>query len=222
MQLEIFFDILCPWCYIGKRRLDAALEGFAHRDRVRIVWRSLELAPDEGREPGPTAAEEMAEWMDPGAVPARVALIQREGAEVGLTLDLMKARPVSTYDAHRVIHLADREGRAGPMAEQLYRAYHTEGSNIADPRALTELAVTAGLDPTKVGAVLRSDDYANTVVHDRQRAAALGVTGVPSLSIDGRPAFSGVQSAAALRAVLDRARPSTGKAVQTYGAAAGG
>ncbi|NYT95681.1 DsbA family oxidoreductase [Salinispora sp. H7-4] len=207
MQLEIFFDILCPWCYIGKRRLDAALEGFTHRKETHVVWRSMELAPDEGREPGPTAAEAMTEWMDPAAVQARIALIQREGAAVGLTLDLTKARPVSTFDAHRLVHLADRGGRADALLEHLYRAYHVEGRNIAAPGTLTELADAAGLDHTEVGTVLKTDAYAGRVAGDRQRAAALGIRGVPSLSIDGRPAFSGVQPVAALRAELDGAHP---------------
>lgn len=150
--------------------------------------------------------------MDPAAVQARIALIQREGAAVGLPLDLTKARPVSTFDARRLVHLADRGGRADALLEHLYRAYHVEGRNIADPGTLTELAGAAGLDQTEVGAVLKTDAYAGRVAGDRQRATVLGVRGVPSLSIDGRPAFSGVRPVAALRAELDGARPPAAEA----------
>ncbi|MFI7704017.1 DsbA family protein [Nonomuraea sp. NPDC049480] len=120
MKVEIYADVLCPWCYIGKRRMSAALEQVTDRENVQIVWRGFELAPEEGRVPGPTAAEAMAGWWGDQA-PARIALIQALGAAEGLELNLHLARPVSTFDAHRLCHLAAARGRADQVMERLLR-----------------------------------------------------------------------------------------------------
>ncbi|MGW4407425.1 DsbA family oxidoreductase [Nonomuraea sp. NPDC004702] len=201
MKLEIYADVLCPWCYIGKRRLSRALAGHPARDGVEIVWRSHELAPDEGRTPGPTAAEAMAGWWGEQA-PVRVAHIREVGAAEGLELNLHLARPVNTFDAHRLVKLAAARGRAEEMLEALLHAYHTEGLNVADAEVLRRLAAQAGLDGAEARAVLAGDAYAEQVRADRRRAAEHGVTGVPSLVIDGRPPVSGVQPVADLRRLL--------------------
>ncbi|MGP4101767.1 DsbA family oxidoreductase [Nonomuraea sp. KM90] len=203
MKLEIYADVLCPWCYIGKRRLTAALASLADRDSVELAWRSYELAPEEGRVPGPTAAEAMAGWWGEQA-PARITLIRSLGAAEGLELNLHLARPVNTFDAHRLCKLAADHDRADQMMELLLHAYHTEGLNVADPQVLRRLGGAAGLDADDVHAVLAGDDYADQVRADRLRAAELGVTGVPSLVIDGRPPVSGVQPVADLRRLLER------------------
>ncbi|MFE3455736.1 DsbA family oxidoreductase [Nonomuraea sp. NPDC059194] len=204
MTLEIFADVLCPWCYIGKRRLTAALANLAGRDGVEIAWRSYELAPGEGRIPGPTAAEAMTGWWGEQA-PARIARIRSLGAADGLELNLHLARPVNTFDAHRLIKLAADRGRADQMVELLLHAYHTEGLNVADPQVLRRLGGEAGLEADEVRAVLAGDDYAEQVRADRLRAAQLGVTGVPSLVIGGRPPVSGVQPVADLHRLLEHA-----------------
>jgi predicted DsbA family dithiol-disulfide isomerase len=201
VQVEIYADVLCPWCYIGKRRLTAALDKQADGDRMEIIWRSYELAPAEGRIPGPTAAEAMTGWWGEQA-PARVARIQSLGAAEGLELNLHLARPVNTFDAHRLCHLAADRGAADRMLERLLRAYHTEGLNVADPQVLRRLGIEAGLDTDLVHAALAGNDYAEEVRADRRRAAEHGVTGVPSLVIDGRPPVSGVQPIGELRRLL--------------------
>lgn len=202
MKVEIYADVLCPWCYIGKRRLTAALDLIADRDSVEIVWRGYELAPEEGRTPGPTAAEAMAGWWGDQAS-ARIARIQALGAAEGLELNLYLARLVNTFDAHRLCKLAADHGRADQVMEGLLRAYHTEALNVADLQVLERLGGEAGLDTDHVRAVLTGDDYADQVRADRRRAAQHGVTNVPSLVIDGRPPVSGVQPAAELRRLLE-------------------
>ncbi|GAA0835908.1 DsbA family oxidoreductase [Streptosporangium amethystogenes subsp. fukuiense] len=202
MKLEIYADVLCPWCYIGKRRLTTALAAHTGRDRVEMIWRSYELAPEEGRIPGPTAAEAMAGWWGEQA-PARVARIRSLGAAEGLELNLHLARPVNTFDAHRLSKLAADRGRADQMMELLLHAYHTEGLNVADAQVLQRLGGEAGLDGDEVRAVLAGDEYAGQVRADRRRAAEHGVTGVPSLVIDGRPPVSGVQPVAELQRLLE-------------------
>ncbi|MEU4540658.1 DsbA family oxidoreductase [Streptosporangium sp. NPDC023825] len=201
MKLEIYADVLCPWCYIGKRRLMAALAQQPGRDSIEIVWRAYELAPDEGRTPGPTAAEAMAGWWGEQAA-ARIARIRSLGAAEGLELNLHLARPVNTFDAHRLVKLAADRGRADQMMELLLHAYHTEGDNVADAQVLRRLGGEAGLDSGEVRDVLDGDDYADEVRADRRRAAERGVTGVPSLVIDGRPPVSAVQPVADLQGLL--------------------
>ncbi|MFI7448603.1 DsbA family protein [Nonomuraea sp. NPDC049714] len=206
MKLEIYADVLCPWCYIGKRRLTAALAHPAGRTGIEIVWRGYELAPHERRTPGPTAAEAMSGWWGEQA-PARIARIRSLGAAEGLELNLHLARPVNTFDAHRLVKLAADRGRADQMMELLLHGYHTEGRNVADAHVLQRLGGAAGLNAGEVRAVLDGDDYADEVRADRRRAAEHGVTGVPSLVIDGRPPVSGVQPVADLQVLLRNDRP---------------
>ncbi|MFC5820060.1 DsbA family oxidoreductase [Nonomuraea harbinensis] len=202
MKLEIYADVLCPWCYIGKRRLTAALAQHSGRARVEVAWRSYELAPEAERTPGPTAAEAMADWWGEQA-PARVEHIRSLGAAEGLELNLHLARPVNTFDAHRLVKLATDRGRADEMMELLLHAYHTEGLNVADVQVLRRLGDQAGLDGDEVRAVLAGDGYADEVRADRRRAAEHGVTGVPSLVVDGRPPVPGVQPVADLYRLLE-------------------
>lgn len=204
MQVEIYVDVLCPWCYIGKRRVAAALSQIDRRDQVQIIWRSLELAPESGREPGQSAAEAMREWWGDQAE-ARVAHIQALGAAEGLELNLHLARPVNTFDAHRLCHLAADRGLADEVMERLLRGYHTEGLDVADPVVLERLAVEAGLEADEVRALLAGDAYAERVRADERRAAELGVAGVPSMVIDGGAPVSAVQPPAALRLLLENA-----------------
>ncbi|NUR25781.1 MAG: DsbA family oxidoreductase [Catenulispora sp.] len=199
MKVEVYADVLCPWCYIGKRRLAAALG--SGREGLEVVWRAYELGPDESRTPGPTAAEAMAGWWGERA-PARIAQIRALGAAEGLELNLHLARPVNTFDAHRLVKLAADRELAEPMVEELLHAYHTVGDNVADHEVLRRLGGAAGLAAGDVRAVLDGDGYADAVRADRRRAAEHGVSGVPSLVIDGRPPVSGVQPVADLRRLL--------------------
>ncbi|WP_431896732.1 DsbA family oxidoreductase [Nonomuraea sp. bgisy101] len=203
-MIEIYTDVLCPWCYIGKRRITTALADVAGRERMEVVWRSFELDPGASVTPGETAAEAMVMWWGDQAS-ARVAKIQALGAAEGLDLDLHAARPVSTFDAHRLAHLAADHGLADEMMERLFRAYHTEGLNVADPLVLERLGAEAGLEAVRVRDVLSGDAYAADVRADERRAAELGVRGVPSVVIDDGPPFSGVQPPAALRTLFEQA-----------------
>ncbi|WP_405097560.1 DsbA family protein [Micromonospora sp. NBC_01412] len=206
MRVDVYVDVLCPWCFIGKRRLDAALAGLDERSCVQTRWRSYELDPHASRIPGATAAEHMAEpdwWGD--RAPAKIAHIRSVGAAEALELNLHLARPVNTFDAHRLSHWAAIHGRADAVMERLFLAYHTEGLNIADLRVLERLGVEAGLDATEARAVLASDAYALEVRADERRGYELGVTSVPTLVIGSGTRVSGVQPSAALRRQLQDA-----------------
>lgn len=197
MLVEVYGDVLCPWCYIGKRRLEAALTELD----VEVAWRAFELDPGGSKVPGETAAKAMAEWWGDRAE-ARVAQIRSLGAAEGLELNLHLARPVNTFDAHRVTRLAATDGRGWVMVERLLRAYHTEGLNVADPEVLRRLGVEAGLDGDRVDGVLRGDEFADEVRDDRRRAVELGVSRVPTLVIDGAAPVPGVQPVEELRRLL--------------------
>ncbi|WP_157252147.1 DsbA family oxidoreductase [Nonomuraea typhae] len=194
MKVEIYADILCPWCYIGKRRLSAALAGLA--EPPEIVWRSFELDPGASRTPGPTAEEAMHQWWGDRA-PARNDLIRRTGAADGLELNLHLARPVNTFDAHRLWKLGQAHGKGEEMVERLLRAYHTEGRDLADPAVLDRVR-----EEILPGVAFPDDAFAREVRDDEHRAAAQGVRGVPALVIDGREPVSGVQAPEAIRRLL--------------------
>jgi predicted DsbA family dithiol-disulfide isomerase len=216
VRVDVYADVLCPWSYIGKRRLATALTGLAARERVEVRWRSVELDPRLGRVPGRTAAEEMADpawWGDRAA--SRIAHIQALGAAEGLDLNLHLARPVNSFDAHRLIQFAADRGRADAMAEHLLFAYHTDGADIADPRVLRHLGERAGLPAAEVAALVAGDAYATHVRADERQAAEQGATSVPSLVIDGGRPISGVQSPDVLNRLLtdamNHARPTPGR-----------
>jgi predicted DsbA family dithiol-disulfide isomerase len=200
MRVEVYFDILCPWCYIGKRRLTTALGG---RDDVGVVWRSLELDPEGSPTAGPTAAEVIAQYQSsPERSAARVRQIQSLGEAEGLLLDLHKARPVNSFDAHRLVQTGAAHGRADEVLERLLYGYHTEGLDIAAPEVLEKLGIEAGLEPSLVRRVLEGTEFAEKVRADERRAVEQGVRGVPTMVVDGGVPTSAVQSPDALADLL--------------------
>ncbi|WP_218010430.1 DsbA family oxidoreductase [Actinomadura chibensis] len=212
MRIDVYADVLCPWCYIGKRRLAAALDGLAGPEPVDVRWRAYELGPDLPRVPGRSAAAQMADpsWWGAEA-PSRIDRIRALGAAEGLTLDLHRARPVNTFDAHRLIRFGHERGLGDATAERLLLAYHSEGANVADHGVLERLGTEAGLDDAEVRAVLAGDAHAADVRADERRAARSGVTGVPSLVIDGGRPVPGVQPAHVLRRLLSDAPPAASR-----------
>ncbi|WP_073260117.1 DsbA family oxidoreductase [Cryptosporangium aurantiacum] len=187
--MNYYADVLCPWCYIGHRRLRAATAGrpgSVHR-------RAFELAPALSREPGTTAAEQMADasWWGRNAE-ARIAEIRATGASEGVELNLHLARPVNSFDAHRLVKLAAAHDRDDEVLEAVLFGYHTEGRNIADHAVLEDIGVAAGLERRDVRSTLAGSAFGADVRADERAARSSGVTGVPSLVIDGAPPVSGV------------------------------
>ena len=210
MRVEIWSDVVCPWCYIGKRRLETALAGFEHADDVEIVYRSFQLDPAAPRVPEETVAEHLGSKYGggPAAGQQMVERTEAVAAEEGLLFRLGEAQRVNTVDAHRILHLALETG--GPslqstLKEELLAAYFLRAENVADHDLLRRTAEKAGLDSAAVDAVLTSDRYADAVERDIREAAALGATGVPFFVIDRKYGVSGAQPAAAFTQVLDRA-----------------
>ncbi len=206
MNVEIWSDVMCPFCYIGKRRFEKALEKFDGRNEVRVVWKSYQLNPDLITDPSRNINEYLAEHKgisleEAKALNDRVTAMARE---VGLIYDFDKTVVANSFDAHRLSHFAKRYGRQDAMEERLFRAYFTEGLNTADHGILTELATEVGLGPTEVGAVLASDEFGHEVEQDIYEAYQIGVQGVPFFLFEDKYAVSGAQSAERFVEVLDR------------------
>jgi predicted DsbA family dithiol-disulfide isomerase len=206
VNVEIWSDVACPWCYIGKRRFDVALSRFEHGDEVDVAWRSFELDPS-----APAVREEP--YLDRLAakygmtLPEADAVIDRmieAGAQNGVVLRFDKARPANTFDAHRLLHLAAEHGVAAELKERLFRSTFTRGASTTDPDLLVEVATDAGLDPEEARAVLASDRFAAEVRADEQRAADLGITSVPFFVMEGF-GVSGAQPPDVLLEVLEEA-----------------
>ncbi|MDZ7780584.1 MAG: DsbA family oxidoreductase [Gemmatimonadota bacterium] len=198
MKVEIWSDVVCPWCYIGKRRLEQALNDYT--SDVDIVWRSFELDPAESTEPAEALDEALAAKYGTPIENARAMLEQmaRTGAEEGLELNFDVARRGNTLDAHRLLHFAAGRGMQPEMKERLFRAYMTEGVPIADRGELARLAGELGLDAHEVGAMLETDQFVDEVRADQLRARQLGIRGVPFFVFAGRVGVSGAQPAGVL------------------------
>ena len=206
MQVEIWSDVVCPWCYLGKRYFEQALERFPHRDEVEVIYRSFELDPSAP--PGVTTptVETLAGKYGMGLEQAREAQRQMEqrAAQAGLTFRMEDLRSGNTRDAHRLLQLAGARGRGAELAERLHRAYFTDQASIFDHASLAGFAADVGLDRDEALAVLAGDQYAQAVEADEQVAYSLGVTGVPFFVIDRRYGISGARPAETITQVLER------------------
>jgi predicted DsbA family dithiol-disulfide isomerase len=207
MKVEIWSDVVCPWCAIGRARFEKALEGFAHRDDVELRWRSFELDPAAPREREGSLTEHLADKY--GVTPERAQGMHDQmtatAAQDGLEFHFERARGGNTLDAHRLIHLGADRGVQDAVKERFFRAYLTEGERIGDPETLVRLGAEAGLDADEARAVLTSDRYTAEVRADERQAQAYGITGVPFYVIDEKYGVSGAQPAEALLQVLETA-----------------
>jgi predicted DsbA family dithiol-disulfide isomerase len=206
VKIEIWSDVVCPWCYVGKRNLEAALAGFPHADRLTVEWRSFELDPTTPRRVDRTMDEvlERKYGMSPDEASAANRRMTALAAGVGLEYHLDRVRIGNTFDAHRLIHLAGSVGLAGAMKERLLAAYFTEGRSISDPVELVELAGEVGIDRDRATEVLGGDEFAAEVRADEARATELGCTGVPFIVVDERFAIPGAQPPDVLLRLLGR------------------
>ena len=211
MRIEIWSDIACPWCYIGKRRLESALASFEHAEEVEIVYRSFLLDP--AAPPVPTG-ESMAEHLGAkygGGASAGQQMIDRmeaAAAEEGVLFRLSRAQRASTVGAHRLLHLALEEGgpaRQSALKEELLAAYFVRAENVADHDVLRRTAQRAGVSAGGIEDVLAGDRYADAVERDIREAVALGAEGVPFFVVDRTYGIPGAQPAAVFSQVLEKA-----------------
>ena len=223
VRIDIWSDVVCPWCYIGKRRLESALADFPHAGQVEVVWHSYQLDPGAPREPVESVAETLGRKYGggPEAGARMIDRVEAVAAEEGLVYRLHQAQRANTVDAHRLLHLALESGpeAQGRLKEALLAAYFTEARNVADHDVLREAAAAAGLDPSRVEELLASDEYAGDVQADIDQAHAFGSSGVPFFVIDGKYGVSGAQPSEVFGQVLDRAWAERQPSLQMVGGA---
>ena len=204
LRIDIWSDIACPWCYIGKRHLEAALAGFPHE--VELRWRSFELAPDAPKQPPrQSMADRLAAKYRTTVEVAtqRLDQVTAVGARDGLELRFDRMQPGNTFDAHRLLHFAHASGKQDALKERLFRAYMTDGQSVADHAVLAACARDVGLDADAV--LADPERYAADVRGDEAIARELGISGVPCFVFGGRLAVSGAQPADVLRGALEQA-----------------
>jgi predicted DsbA family dithiol-disulfide isomerase len=219
VKIEIWSDVVCPWCYIGKRRIEHALEEFAHADEVEVHWRSFQLDPGAPTEPTEKTAGMLARKYGQSPAGARQMQdrVEAVAAEEGLIYRLSETLHLNTVDAHRIIHLAHQQGGnelQGRVKEALLSAYFTEARNLADHAVLRDVAVVAGLDASRVDEVLGSREFEQDVWADIEQAQAYGATGVPFFVIDQKYGVSGAQPTEVFTQVLERAWSETHPAIE--------
>ena len=206
MEIEIWSDVACPWCYVGKRRFEAALAQFEHRDDVTVTWRSFELDPEAPAERGGDRAEHLARKYGMSAEQAKQSEAQMTATAAGEGLDFRFdiSRAGNTFDGHRLVHLAKAHGLQDAMKERLLQAYFGEGELISDHETLVRLAQEVGLPEDEVREMLASDRYAADVRADEQTAHSFGISAVPTFVVDRRIGASGAHPPEALLSLLNQ------------------
>jgi len=206
VDVDIWSDIACPWCYVGKRRLEAALESFEHRGEVAVRWHSFELDPQAPAEREGDNAAGLARKYATTREQALAMLAQMTdvAAQDGLEFHFERARSGNTFDGHRLVHLALAHGRQDAMKERLMRAYLVEGELISDHATLRRLALEVGLPEQAVQELLAGDAYAEEVRTDEYTASRLGISAVPFFVVDRSFGAAGAQSPEHLLELLRR------------------
>ena len=207
MKVEIWSDVMCPFCYIGKRKFEKGLEGFAHNDKVEVVWKSFQLDPTLKTDASVSINQMLAEKKGWSLKQAQEAndYVTGIASEVGLTYHLDKAVVANSFDAHRLSHLAKKHNRQDQLEERLFAAYFTEGKNTGDKKTLVQIGSDAGLAEKEVRHILDSPEYGDAVESDIARAAQVGVRGVPFFVLGNKYAVSGAQDPATFTQALDMA-----------------
>ena len=206
MKVEIWSDVMCPFCYIGKRKFEKALEQFNHKADVEVVWKSFQLDPTLKTDPKTTVNQMLADkkgWSMEYAKEMNDH-VSRIAKEVGLTYNLSQAVVANSFDAHRFSHLAKKQHLQDQAEERLFSAYFTEGKNTADKDTLIQLGKEIGLDAGSVKQMLESTDYAEDVRNDIREAQQVGVKGVPFFLINDKYTISGAQESSTFLGALNQ------------------
>jgi len=207
MKVDIWSDVRCPFCYIGKRKFEAALEQFEHKDKIEVEWHSYELDPNAETTPEISAYEYLAdkygrskEW----AIETHEQ-VKETAAAIGLDFNFDISVVANSFDAHRLIQLAKSMGLGDEAEEQLFKAHFTDGVNISDHQSLVEIGVKIGLDKLSVQTMLSSTDFTDEVRYDENAAQTIGIKGVPFFIFNQKLAVSGAQSPETFLGALNQA-----------------
>ena len=207
MRIDVWSDVVCPWCAIGKAHLEQALASFDHADQVEVVWRSFELDPGAPAVREGAYGDLLAAKYGASSAGGRAMVLRLSAAaeRAGIAARFDRVRPANTFDAHRLLHLARRRGSQGTLKSRLMTAYLAEGALLSDPDVLQRLAVEVGLDAREVEGVLATQAHADDVRADEAEAGRREVTAVPTFLVDDRHVIPGAQSPESMLATLRRA-----------------
>lgn len=207
MKVEIWSDYVCPFCYIGKRRFEAALQQFSHKDEVEVIYRSFELDPYIARDGNPNVHDMLAAkyGMSREQAVANTNQLTQQAKALGLEYHLDRTIQTNTFDAHRLTHFAASKGKRTEMTERLLKAHFTDSLHLGREETLADLAAEIGLDREEALRVLKEGQYAEEVRADEQEAGRLGVRGVPFFVINRKYAVSGAQPSEVFRNALQKA-----------------
>ena len=206
MKIEIWSDVMCPFCYIGKRKLEKALEQFEGKRNVEITWKSYQLNPHMEYQEGVDVYTYLAEVKGKSREWAEEmhANVSKMANEVGLNYDFDKVKIANSFDAHRVIQLAKKYNLTNEIEERFFKGYFIEGALMSDHATLFKLAVEAGLNEAEVKHVLETDEFALEVKADVDEAQRIGVRGVPFFVFNRKYAISGAQDTTVFLETLRR------------------
>lgn len=206
LKVQIWSDIMCPYCYIGKRRIESALAQFDHKDTVEIEWKSFQLDAHFIASPGDNTIDHLAKKYQKDTTWAKemIANMTQNAKNSGLDFHFDKAILANSFNAHRLLHLAKKYHLANELEEQLFKAYLTDGKDVNDLKTLSEIGQEIGLDHEAIEQVLHSDTYAKDVKQDIEEANAIGVQGVPFFVFDNKYAISGAQPVTAFVETLEK------------------
>ena len=214
MKIEIWSDVMCPFCYIGKRHFEKAMEQFPHRDEIEISWKSYQLDPELNAPPGTNVYEYLAERKGMSTEQSKKMhenVVTMANA-AGLEYNFDKTVVANSFDAHRFAHLAAKNGLQDAAEELLFKSYFTDGKNIADHDTLVELGKSIGLKEEDIRTVLSGNEYAAEVKKDIDEGMKLGLRGVPFFVIDRKYGVSGAQPSEAFLNAIEKAYSESAKA----------
>ncbi|HXB11619.1 MAG TPA: DsbA family oxidoreductase [Bacteroidia bacterium] len=206
MNIEIWSDVMCPFCYIGKRKFEKAMAEFPNKDSIQLIWKSFQLAPDMKTKPGKTIHQYLAEHKGVSLEEAKRMndYVTQMAAKVGLVYNFDKSVVANSFNAHRFSHFAKQKGKQDQAEELLFKAYFTDGKNMDDMDTLVQLGSEIGLDAKELRTVLESNAFADEVISDVEEAHKLGVQGVPFFVFNRKYAVSGAQESTAFAQALEK------------------
>jgi len=206
MKVEIFSDVMCPFCYMGKRKFEMALEQFSGKEKVEVIWRSYQLNPMIKTDPSMRIDEYLSK--EKGISRERATemnnYVKEAGEKVGLTYNFEKVVVANSFKAHRFLHFAASKGKQNEAGEKLFKAYFTDGANTDDNEVLIKIGVEAGLDALEIITMLNGNDFSPEVENDLQESRMFGVTGVPFFIFNRKYAVSGAQEPAVFLEILEK------------------
>jgi predicted DsbA family dithiol-disulfide isomerase len=211
MKIEIWSDVMCPFCYIGKRKFETALEKFEHKDKVEITWKSFQLSPDMEYKEGETLSSYLAKHKGWSLEQAQSANqhVANMAKESGLDFNFHNAIPANTFNAHRLIHLASKFNLQDEAEELLFSSYFTQGKNVGDTATLIALGKQIGIPESELSSLFEGDQYAQDVEKDIREAQQIGVRGVPFFVFDRKYAVSGAQPSEVFLETLEKVMAET-------------